>query len=72
MSQYGNYKGALSEKMIEESDIHRITCKLIIKSWWASWLPFGYMHSLAASYYTRKARCLYKEKPNFRSISIQL
>jgi hypothetical protein len=57
MSQYGNYKSALFEKMVEESEIHRITCKLIIKSRWAGWLPFG--HSLAANYYSRKARRIY-------------
>ena len=60
MSQYGNYKNALSEKMIEEVEIHRLCCKLIMESRWASWLPFSWLHSIAARYYARKARRIYK------------
>jgi lipase chaperone LimK len=59
MSQYVSYKNALSERMEKEIEIHRLTCKLIMKSWWASWLPFGWMHSLAARYYANKAQRLY-------------
>lgn len=62
MSQYGNYKSDRLEKAIEEMEMHTICTSLIIKSRWASWLPFGWMHSLAASYYARKARRLYNAK----------
>jgi hypothetical protein len=57
-----NYKITLSEKMFEEIEIHRLTCKLIMKSWWASWLPFACMHSLAAKYYAHKAERLYNNQ----------
>lgn len=62
MSQYGNYKSARFEKMVEETEVHRLTCQLIMKSRWASWLPFGWMHNLAASYYARKAQRVYNKQ----------
>jgi hypothetical protein len=60
MSQYGNYKSERFEIMTME--IHAICTNLIINSWWASWLPFGWMHGVAASYYARKARRIYANK----------
>lgn len=62
----GNYKTAISNNIMQELEVHAICTDLIIKSWWASWLPFGWMHSLAASYYARKARRIF----NSRSTSI--
>jgi hypothetical protein len=62
MSQYGNYKNDLTKKMQEEIKVHRLCSKLIIKSWWASWLPFGWMHNLAAVYYARKAKRIYAKR----------
>lgn len=49
----------LKNNIMEELEVHAICTDLIINSWWASWLPFGWMHSLAASYYARKARRIY-------------
>jgi hypothetical protein len=65
MSQYGNYKSERFEMM--EMEIHAICTDLIIKSWWASWLPCGWMHSLAASYYAKKATCIYTKQKNLKS-----
>jgi hypothetical protein len=53
---------ALYNNIGQEMEVHAICTNLIIKSWWASWLPFGWMHSLAASYYARKARRIYANK----------
>jgi hypothetical protein len=53
------YKKALANNIAEEIEVHAICTGLIIKSRWASWLPFGWMHSIAANYYARKARRIY-------------
>lgn len=50
---------SISDKRAEECEISRLCCQLILDSKWASWLPFGWMHSLAARYYARKARRIY-------------
>jgi hypothetical protein len=60
-----NYKNDLAKRMNEEIEVHRLCSKLIMNSWWASWLPFDWMHSLAATYYSRKALQIYnKQKSN--------
>lgn len=63
---------SITNNVMEELEVHAICTDLIIKSRWASWLPFGRMHSLAASYYAKKARRIYKARQmaNSRSTSI--
>ena len=53
---------SLANNLSEWYEVMTICNPLIMKSWWASWLPFGWMHSLAASYYARKARRIYFNK----------
>lgn len=52
----------LTNNIMQEMEIHAICTDLIIKSWWANWLPFCWMHSIAASYYARKARRIYSAR----------
>lgn len=47
------------ENANDKTEIQAICTDLIIKSWWASWLPFGWMHSLAAKYFANKATRIY-------------
>lgn len=57
-----NYQNALSNNLMEEMQVHALCTGLIITSWWAGWLPFGWMHSIAATYYAKKARRIYNAK----------
>lgn len=52
----------IPDKQAEEYEINRLCLQLILNSKWASWLPFGWMHSLAATYYVRKARRIYNSQ----------
>jgi hypothetical protein len=52
----------LTNNIMEELEVYAICTNLIINSRWAGWLPFSWMHSLAASYYARKARRIYNAK----------
>jgi hypothetical protein len=56
-----NYTNSLADYMPEEME-NTIRTNLIMNSWWASWLPFNWMHGLAASYYSRKARRIYNNQ----------
>jgi hypothetical protein len=62
LPRWTGYQSAISNNIMEVVEIHAICTDLIIKSWWASWLPFEWMHNLAASYYAGKARRIYNAK----------
>ena len=54
----------LSDKQAEECEVNRLCLQLILNSRWASWLPFGWMHSLTARYYAMKARRIFNARNN--------
>jgi hypothetical protein len=57
-----SFYNSISNNLMQEMEVNAICTQLIISSWWASWLPFSWMHSLAASYYAKKALRIYKSR----------